>query len=211
MLWERLEEQLRIHAPGIANRLRPGVTEDQLLAAEKEIGQPLPPDIRDSYLRHDGCEQALSKTEIGFFVRYQWLPLDMVMQLWRQETIDFDPDHPYFYDSSDGQWDALPVRPWQTPPTAWLPIGKCIGEPATIYLDLLPGPAGAASQLVVRDVDSMSTSIFTSQFRDFLRDLIQGFESKGLVVAQSLYESADDWCYADGASLIPTGSKSVWG
>lgn len=51
-LWEQIETWLEKH--GELRQLRPPATEKQLAAAEEKLGLTIPPDIRESLLRHDG-------------------------------------------------------------------------------------------------------------------------------------------------------------
>src|SRR4051794_15249088 len=55
-IWERIEAEFQRQAPGQLWCLRPGATEDQIVALESQVGQRLPEDIRQSFAIHNGVE-----------------------------------------------------------------------------------------------------------------------------------------------------------
>jgi cell wall assembly regulator SMI1 len=55
-IWDRIEAQFRNHAPGQLWCLKPGATEEQIVALESEIGRKLPEDIRKSFAIHNGVD-----------------------------------------------------------------------------------------------------------------------------------------------------------
>ena len=210
-LWDRLERQLEIHAPELATSLRPGVGEVALATFEEGIGQRLPDDLREAYLRHDGCDHMRRTGAIGLFGTYRWLPLGEVCADWQRSRGGFDESDPYFYDREDGGWETLPIRPWQYPPPQWIPLGGCVGVPARLYIDMLPGPLGTAGQVVGQDVDSMSTFVFCSSLAEYLLYLLDGLE-RGIVGVISIPGTQEqDWVRNDKTPFIPPGCVGVFG
>ena len=177
-LWPRLEAQLRVHAPDLASRLRPGAKEAAVAAYEAETGQRLPDDLRLSYLRHDGCDyldkpgQYSSEGLLGWL---QWLPLDESLEQWRFWNAMFNEADPYFYGGEDDStpWSGMRIRPWTSPPPSWLPVGRFLGASPGIYVDTKPGPAGVAGQLVRADIDRR---VEATGWRDYLAELTRGLE-----------------------------------
>ncbi|GAB2706710.1 SMI1/KNR4 family protein [Kitasatospora kifunensis] len=53
-IWLRIESALERLAPAVAAALPAGASEEQLVAAEQQLGVALPADVLDFYRRHDG-------------------------------------------------------------------------------------------------------------------------------------------------------------
>jgi cell wall assembly regulator SMI1 len=181
-LWPRLEAQLRIHAPDLASRLRPGASEAEIAAYEAETGQALPEELRLSYLRHDGCEyldnawRSSPEALLGWF---QWQPLQESLKEWRSWQALFPDDEPYFCgDEQDtAPWAGRAIRPWSTTPPSCIPVGRFVGGSSRLFVDVLPGPAGAAGQIVLDDV---GRRIWANGWFAYLGELTLGLEA-GLI------------------------------
>lgn len=210
-LWDRLERQLKIRAPELAASLRPGVSEFALTVFEEEIRQRLPDDVREAYLRHDGCDHKWDENAAGLFSDTQWLPLNEVREAWQWNSGGFDEADPYFYEVDDGGWEKLPVRPWQYPPPQWIPIGKRMGIACLLYVDMLPGPVGTASQLVCQDFSSVSTSVLCRGFAEYLQYLVTGLEIGDIQVDTVPHTQLRRWHRTDGSFFSPPGNASVFG
>ena len=210
-LWNRVDRQLQIHAPELAASLQPGVSESALTAFEGRIGQRLPEDVREAYLRHDGCRYKDSYDRLGLFSTDQWLPLSEVSELWQHNWEWFDDSDPYFYEEASGEWAQLPLRPWQRPPPQWVPIGRLLGEASMIHIDLLPGPLGTVGQMVGQSYSSMSTGIFASSLGAYLLYLVEGLESGAIAVNVFPHTTVQFWDRIDGAEFRPPGCVSVFG
>lgn len=183
-IWTRLEEQLRIHTPGIAARLRPGVGEAQLAAFETEIGRRFPDDLRLSYLRHDGCEYVDKPPEVsvaGLLGHQEWMPLKRSLEEWREWQAMFNDDDPYFFgdDVDRSSWSKSRIRPWQTPPPSWLPLGQYVGLAERIFVDMLPGPVGRVGQIILVN-PAARRGIEAASWGAYLAALTEGLE-QGLV------------------------------
>jgi cell wall assembly regulator SMI1 len=210
-LLQRLDALLSLHVPSVASRLRPGVDAHLWREVEQLVGEPVPSDIKTLYVWHDGCSPTTDESAMGLFGAYQWLPLSAIVERWQWDAAGFDASEPYLYGDQDGQWDDLPVRPWQTPPPHWLLLAGQVGRPASVYLDLAPGPKGVVGQLVAQDVDSMSMSILCNSLHEYLNELVLGLESGTLVAAQNPYAASKYWMRVDGKPFAPPGMRSVWG
>ena len=210
-LWTRVDRQLQIHAPELAANLQPGVSESALTSFEGRIGQRLPDDVREAYLRHDGCRYTDAYDRLGLFGNRQWLPLGEVSEVWQSNREEFDDSDPYFYEEASGHWAHLPVRPWQSPPPQWVSIGRVLGEPSMIHIDLLPGPLGTVGQMVSQNYSSMSSSIFARSLGAYLLYLVEGLESGAIAVNVFPHTTVQFWDRIDGAEFRPPGCVSVFG
>ena len=208
-LWPLFEEQLALHLPSVAANLRPGVSESQWAAFEAEIGQTLPDDVREAYLRHDGSDHGQRYNEIGLFSVEQWLSLSEVLKRWRWRRDNFDSADPYHYD--EDEWGNLPLRPWTGPPPVWIPIAKWFGSPSLTYVDMLPGPLGVPGQLVSQSTSSMSTCIFADSLSGYLEYLLRGLTRREIVVILVPHTEQQQFQYADGRYFEPPGARSVFG
>jgi len=76
--WRRIEAWLAEHLPEVKESLRPGVTKRDLNKFEKALERPLPEDVRESWLIHDGQGQYPNQSfylHIGLLFGYDLNPL----------------------------------------------------------------------------------------------------------------------------------------
>lgn len=76
--WRRIEAWLDEHLPEVKASLRPGVTKRDLNRFEKALGRPLPEDVRESWLIHDGQGQHSGESFpmcMGLLFGYELNPL----------------------------------------------------------------------------------------------------------------------------------------
>lgn len=196
-LWPRLEVQLRIHAPELTVRLRPGASEDELVEYESEIGRRLPEDLRRSYLRHDGCEyldRPGKYSAEGLLGWYQWMPLNESMQEWRRWVVSRDSEDPYFSGSEEDaeSWSGLRIRPWQDRPSSWIPVARMLGASPRLYVDLLPGPAGTNEQLIFVDWGA-GMRVEATTWDTYLMALTEGLEQGTLEMFADPLVSRSYW------------------
>ena len=207
-LWPLLEQQLALHVPSVAANLRPGASKSQWAAFEAEIGQTLPDDVREAYLRHDGSDHGQRYHEIGLFSVKQWLSLSEVLDSWRWNRDNFDSADPYHYD--EDEWGNLPLRPWTGPPPVWIPIAQWFGSPSLTYVDMLPGPLGVPGQLVSQSTSSMSTCVVADSLSGYLEWLLLGLKRGEIVVGTVPHAEQQQFEYPDARYSGPRGGRSVW-
>src|SRR4051794_29780832 len=76
--WRRIEAWLDEHLPALKASLRPGVSKRDLNRFEKALERPLPEDVRESWLSHDGQGQHPDESfpmPIGVLYGYELNPL----------------------------------------------------------------------------------------------------------------------------------------
>lgn len=163
--WDWFDAVLHDKAPALANALNPPATQEQIQAAEAIMGIKLPLFVRKAYLRHDG-----SQPESRFFLPYfSWCSLDRMVRDWRDmqsmaaDEIEQRPEN--FPKKSEAWWRDLKVRPvWWHP--SRIPIGYT-NTSDHLFLDMKPGPAGVAGQMIADD-GMMSPSVKATGLEQYL-------------------------------------------
>ena len=213
LLWPRLETQLRIHAPDLASRLRPGASEAELEAYEAEIGWRLPDDLRTSYLRHGGCDYPYrqdgafpSQALLG---ELQWMPVGESLEEWcsRDTAVNEGGPGPYFFGGEEdtSSWSGMRIRPWQAQPGSWIPVGRLLNFSDRLYVDMPPTPEGFIGQLIFERLAS-ERRVESTSWGVYLLALTEGLE-------QGLIKMVDDkstmharWCsVATGEPFVAPG------
>ncbi|WP_285736726.1 SMI1/KNR4 family protein [Kitasatospora phosalacinea] len=124
--WQRIDTWLSRHAPACTALLRPPADPADLAAAERVLGRPLPPELRESLGCHDG---ATGWTTL--LPEQSPLGAAGIAEHWRTCT-DVAADN-----------DGLAIRPWDDEPwwhPQWLPWAETADGHAHV-IDLRPGPA----------------------------------------------------------------------
>jgi cell wall assembly regulator SMI1 len=196
-LWERLEQQLSIHAPKLLASLQPGVSEDTLLEFENQMGQKLPEDIRFAYLRHDGCSYS-DLDALGLFNSCRWLPIKESIEEWNAvcESIDgLSTAEVCSFDETDPLWSEVAIRPFTLHPAQWIPFGEGSGRP--IFIDLLPGDSGHIGQIIGKYIPGGSgdTWVIAKSFNNHLHDLLLALEQGLLEPMSHVGTSTEYWGY----------------
>jgi cell wall assembly regulator SMI1 len=210
-IFNRLERQLALHESALQIRMQTGASLERLNKFEDLIGFSLPTDFRQLYSWHDGCLNKVNPSQINLFGKYRWFDLNEVSTYWESNAAYFNPVEPYFYDDSDGQWDGLPIKPWQSPPPYWIPIGRVVGDPNSLYFDMQPTSNGCVGQLVSQSVSSMSTSIFCDGLPQYLTSIVEGLENGTLKCVKNPNSDSMMWEHSDGTYFAPPGVRSVFG
>lgn len=199
--WARLERWFARNLPDRALRLRPPATEAALDAAEEALGLPLPPDLRASYLVHDGQEDE------GYDVL--WLPYAERLGA-LSAIVAHHLDERAF---QGGEIDEERLG-WLDPAgcvrqVLWHPERLVVaGSPRWDYdqllLDFVPGPHGTAGQLVARaDADLFR---LCGGLGDLLRQLADGLEG-GRIVPGAPMPEASGWLPM--RTLSPRKSREI--
>jgi cell wall assembly regulator SMI1 len=130
--WARIDAWLAANAPKSFEAFAPPATAADIQAAEAAVDRPLPADLRDSLLCHDG----MSSTLASAFPSYE-MPLSAkkIASLWADE-MDLQAD----YDDegeTEGGWRNECGEPfwWHT---CWFPWAEANGD--AMFIDNRPGP-----------------------------------------------------------------------
>ena len=140
-LWERLEVIAKRH--GRSLRLRPGVSEAALTAAEATMNLAIPADLRASLALHDGQDDDEDDT-------FPWMAgcsplrsLAEIVEQWKVEVGLAVPDE----DSGEDPPDPR-LRPGLSLPQRIPIAGNQWWDGGNSFVDLAPGPDGTEGQLI---------------------------------------------------------------
>lgn len=198
ILLTKLEAQLRLHCPELANRLRPPAARRQLDEVSRLVGQPLPDDVCAAYLWHDGAVAGgLSAPEwIGpplFPSHGCWCSIESMLMFRQWDLVYFDSlDEPYWHSHEEFSWSELAIRPWKGAPPEWLHIG-CTGTEQRLYIDLAPGPKGTVGQMI--SWDGGDGLVIAPSLGAYLQALTEGLES-----GRVRYHATGYWYFTDDGS-----------
>ena len=165
-LWQRIEAWLRTHAPEVLEDLHPGASEEQVRAAEQELGVELPEDVRASFLVHDGQRGAAEP----LFDTWAPLSLDRVLEHWAMLGRLLDEGG-----FGEGEAEASgPVKPlwWNRD---WWPV---LHDESGNYvcIDFDPAEGGSPGQLVTFWHTSPERSVLAEGLRQFLEQFADDLE-----------------------------------
>jgi len=164
-IFDRIHAWLKANAPEVLASLRPGATQEQIRAAERQMGVTLPDDVRAAYRIHDG------QTGQDLFDGRMWLPLADVVSLWRRMKEGCDEDGP-----PDAVPEGAEVRTDYWRP-GWIHLAAG-GRGDRLFVDLDPPPAGKVGQILLwwKDLDPPA-SVEMDSFADYLDDLASDLQS----------------------------------
>ncbi len=211
-LWARLEHQLALKAPDLLARLRPGASESAIFAYEQAVGHQLPADVRQAYLRHDGCDYVVSDCtnshqSLGLFGRYQWRPLESSLEAWHFWRADYDETDPDNLEDESTLNSSAMVRDFASPPPYWIPLAHETNGAIDLYVDLRPGTAGTVGQLVIHDLIGINIWIEASSLQDYLLCLAQGLENGVIQPVKDPDIFMWSWCSGDSIPVRMAGYK----
>ncbi|MBA3461612.1 MAG: SMI1/KNR4 family protein [Deltaproteobacteria bacterium] len=186
-LWQRIETWIAANTDGDL-ALRPGASEEQIVALETQLGRRLPDDVRESYLVHDGQDMP----SVRWFDGERRLhPIDSIAKEWadgyRDETED--PEGP--------AEDTRAMQVFQHRDRLPL-IGVQHWDGDNVYVDFLPGPDGTSGQLLYRmDIE---LSVIAGSWREFLEEYARRLEAGELVYKKGvdMYPEAKGGIHAVG-------------
>lgn len=173
--WKRLEAWFAEHHPEPLEHLNPGADEAALRRYETATGHRLPPDVRRSFLIHDG--EAQGATGVVFGLRL--LPLSESLRQWQ----GWREVAPMFASEADreeyaGRAGSLPegaIKAEYTNP-AWLPLTED-GGGNHLGADLDPGPAGTGGQIITFGRDEELKAVAARDWTTFLHGLADLLQS----------------------------------
>ncbi|MGC3861231.1 SMI1/KNR4 family protein [Micromonospora chersina] len=168
----RIDTWLQQHAPRARATLRPPASEADLSAAQEEIGQPLPPDLRAWWSYADGSHSGL-EVDGGWLIPPGFVPYPIAealqsRRLWMEVARKVAPLDKWddFVNLENNRPAGTVCETWLP---AWLPVATNHGG-GNLFVDLRGGPqkgcvmefyrdTGALAQLPWADVADMLDDI----------------------------------------------------
>ena len=181
--WARIEGWFHIHHPKLSLGLRPGASAKEIAAAEKKLGVTFPADFRDSLLVHDGQEDKPGVRIVPIAQRLG--SLESFVTCWADDRSAYDEKEMavrFDWVSDDERVRQVHFHPKHIPIA-----GSPFWDYDRLLLDFIPGPLGAAGQVIARD--DIEFEFLTSTFGDLLAKIAQGLEDGTIVVSQTTYDS----------------------
>ena len=189
--WDWFELVLREFCLPLYQSLNPPATAEQVKRAEDSVGIKFPEFVRQSYLRHNGCDGS-----IGLFTNsYTWVSLETMVSTWgqlactwaaQQNSDDYDQPKP---SKSWAKYVARPLVWWES---SRIPLGLS-NTSACLYLDMHPGPAGVRGQLL----QSEPEVVLGTSLEEYLLELGNQLVSGALRISND--SSGSELVYVDGS------------
>jgi cell wall assembly regulator SMI1 len=181
--WQRLDRWYKTHAPEVIESLRPGASEQEISAIEKESGVQLPDSLRQSYMVHDG-ENDMAYP--GAIIGVPYDPVDSIpyktqsSRKWLEKYDSSDTDFEGDRGCTSVPPDAIRRRCFSSSL-----IAICYRDGACIGIDLDPGPNGVPGQVVNfgNDLDEWRFVLAVS-WGHFLEDIADELEAGNLVITR---------------------------
>jgi cell wall assembly regulator SMI1 len=161
-LFDRVHVWVKKNAPHVREGFARGATQEQIRAAEREMGVSLPDDVRAAYRIHDGFSPPAGGG---------WCSLERMVRTWRALRAALDGGD---FAANRGR-PVGPVRPvWYHP--AWIPI---VDEgPNNHYcIDLAPAAGGHVGQVIRWCRDEPGRYLQAKSFAEWVDRFVSGLEA----------------------------------
>jgi cell wall assembly regulator SMI1 len=177
LVWDRIDAVLLSKMPPAFSAFLPGATWDELLDAERAIGQQLPDCIRAAYLRHNG-QQLTDAGYHAFLMPFaEWVPLKAMVADWQMFAslaAEFKESMTAEELQESLRTDNCSIRKDPFHP-GHIPIGTTYAG-CHFYVDLAPGALGVHGQVFssapedvhIRQPDAASFEIYMLTLLDHL-------------------------------------------
>ena len=183
-IWTRLETFLKQNAPEVYGSLAPGATEAEIADAAAACGVTFPPVVRQSYLRHDGQNDARYCFIPGFFSLLSALE---TADNWKNNIADLE----ILAGELRGGGASPSVQP-VTLDAGWVPFAWNVGG-NQICLDYAPTKIGSIGQIVEYDHEADGQQLLAPDFKTWLGGIVSELESGRLVWNEEL----TGYCYPE--------------
>jgi len=154
-LWKRVEKALKAN-PTVKKSLNKGATDEQIAACETALGVALPPELRASYLIHDGqkagADGLLPEGFADLASEFVLLSLEEVANEWKTwKKLDDGGE----FKNQKALPDAGVRSDWWNP--NWVPFAWD-GGGDSLCVDLEPAPGGTVGQVIFHQHDAAGRS-----------------------------------------------------
>lgn len=183
---ERLDVWLSQNFPAVFSTLRPGVSEEELDAFERILGQALPMDFRQLYLWHDGQEDIGYKQPqvTGVFGSLEFQPLASV-QKWYENWLEDPASLVELNELEEGQHTSHPSGHVQEQyiNLGWVAFATS-GSATYLAVDLSPGPLGERGQVINFGEDDNDKYVLGRSLEAFVTEYLARLEAGRVQLVQ---------------------------
>jgi cell wall assembly regulator SMI1 len=173
--WNRLGLWLKQNLPEVIGDLNPGATNEEIATFEEHVGQSLPPDVRESYLIHNGQVGNTAGVVFGLPI----ISLDDALRLWRhweegirQEGTSLDKGCTSFPEG------AIQLKYMNL---GWIPLSED-GSGSHFGIDLDPGPHGTMGQVIDFGREEEDKCVLARRWGHFLADVADELERGNFLI-----------------------------
>lgn len=163
--WTRLENWCHQYHPRLLSALNPGATAEEIEAVESVIGQPLPPDVRESFTIHNGGSDFILSDDL-----LSTQAVAAAWEIWR----GFEDYNEEFRETTKSFPENAIALDYANP--GWIPLTKAGGSDY-FGVDLSPESAGMVGQVINFGRDEHHKCVLASGWADFLADFATFLES----------------------------------
>jgi cell wall assembly regulator SMI1 len=168
-IWQRIEQWLKENAPETFDSLNPGASEEEIAGLENLLSVRLPADMRESYLIHNGQNNACEFIDSRYFFSIEEIKRNWLNWKGMFETGGYGEN-----DASAGESDAEIKAGWYNP--KWIPLSNDAAANQN-FLDLDPTEKGTAGQIILYlHDDSEITKFVAYSYRDWLENFADDLE-----------------------------------
>ena len=168
--WARLEIWSRQNVPGLLGVLNIGATSSEIVALEHTIKRSLPEDVRKSLSIHNGQHR---QQLTGFVFNLDLLDTVRIAEEWEiwAGLTDYNSEHRTDMVSFPSEAIELDYAN-----SGWIPVTKSASG-SFIAVDLVPGPAGSAGQVVNFGREEKLKCVLAASWGEFLLSYAKFLES----------------------------------
>ncbi|TXK74614.1 SMI1/KNR4 family protein [Paenibacillus sp. N3.4] len=178
LLWDRMENWLKVHAPDVLVDLNQGASELEISGLETAVGYELPSDLKESLRIHNGQ----SGDSQWLIAGWELLSTARILEEWNVWKGLYDKE-------SFKEWDVKSqegvANVWWQP--AWIPL-TYNGCGDHHCLDLAPANGGKNGQIITMWHDSEVREVLAKNYTQWFEHLVRTFE---LNDAEYVFESGD--------------------
>lgn len=180
-VWEKIEQWYA--EQGASHLLNPPASEQEITAAETQLGVSFPDEWRESMLRHNGT------AEDGWLYGTLLEVKDIVQRErgWRELLEDGSFDSNVDHDASEGE-DATQSGLWVA---GWIPL-DVDGSSNGSVVDMVPGPHGVEGQILDMDHEVGPSGPQHDSLVEYLQAVLDELESGDYVYHDNgIYNALD--------------------
>lgn len=193
-LWQPIEAWLKANAPLLLERFEPGASKKQITATEKELGRPLPDELKELLMIHNGGTFA--------WAGYDLMSLDNIVSTIKMQHELFLSD----YLDNENQPTPKVKGLWWNP--QWTPFVD-FGTGDFYVIDSDPAEQGTVGQIVEFRHDNSARPAMTSSLATWLKQIGEDL-ARGLYFYDEEHDDLLPQYLAPGFALSTADPSLPW-